>query len=70
MQQQPGVMMMPGLSAAPPMMPGQQQNIPDANAPPPPHQGAASGFAFMGAAADAKPADSFGFVSDMIGAKR
>ena len=62
---QPGLMMMPGLGAAPPMMPGQQSHIPDVNAGAP----GGSGFAFMGAS---KPndADSFGFVSDMIGAKR
>ena len=49
--------------AAPPMLPGAQ--IPPAPAAAP----GASGFSFM-AAPDPKDADSFGFVSDMIGAKR
>ena len=62
---QPGLMMMPGLAAAPPMMPGQQQHIPDVATAAP----GASGFSFMGAQSP-KDADSFGFVSDMIGAKR
>jgi hypothetical protein len=63
-------MMMPGLAAPPPMMPNSA--IPDVAArrvapAAPPASG--SGFSFM-AAKDPKDADSFGFVSDMIGAKR
>ena len=53
----------PSFTAAPPMMPGRAAAIPPAAAGDSP-----SGFAFMGA--PAKEADSFGFVSDMIGAKK
>ena len=53
----------PSFTAAPPMMPGRAAAIPPAAPGDSP-----SGFAFMGA--PAKEADSFGFVSDMIGAKK
>ena len=53
----------PSFTAAPPMMPGRAAAIPPAAAGESP-----SGFAFMGA--PAQEADSFGFVSDMIGAKK
>ena len=53
----------PSFTAAPPMMPGRAAAIPSAAAGESP-----SGFAFMGA--PAQEADSFGFVSDMIGAKK
>ena len=53
----------PSFTAAPPMMPGRAAAIPPAAPGDSP-----SGFAFMGAPAEA--ADSFGFVSDMIGAEK
>ena len=53
----------PSFTAAPPMMPGRAAAIPPAAPGESP-----SGFAFMGA--PAPEADSFGFVSDMIGAKK
>ena len=53
----------PSFTAAPPMMPGRAAAIPSAAAGESP-----SGFAFMGA--PAQEAGSFGFVSDMIGAKK